>query len=141
VLRRDGSFWHEGVRVTHPRLHAAFRAGVRWAEAERTFVVQLGHFRGWLDVEDTAFFVDAYDAGTGELELSDRGRERLDPATLRADPDGALRCTVKSRFDARFTRAAQEQLADALEADGDALFLVVGGTRHRVLPGAGLEPA
>jgi hypothetical protein len=141
VLRRDGSFWHEGVRVTHPRLHAAFRAGVRWSEPERTFVVQLGRFRGWLDVEDTAFFVDAYDRGTGEIALSDGTREPLEPATLRADSDDALRCTVKGRFDARFTRAAQEQLADALEADGDELFLVVAGRRHRVLPGAGLEPA
>jgi hypothetical protein len=126
VLRRDGSFWHEGVRVTHPRLHAAFRAGVRWAEAEGTFVVQLGRFRGWLDVEDTAFFVDAYDAATGELELSDRTREPLDASTLRVDPDEVLRCTVRQRFDARFTRAAQEQLADALEQVGDALFVRAG---------------
>ncbi len=132
MLRRDGSFWHEGVRVTHPRLAAAFRAGVRWSEAERTFVVQLGRFRGWLDVEDTAFFVDAYDAATGEIELSDRSREPLDAATLRTDPDDALRCTVKSRFDARFSRPAQEQLADALEQDGDELYLRVGTRRLRV---------
>jgi hypothetical protein len=132
VLRRDGSFWHEGVRVTHPRLHAAFRAGVRWSEPERTFVVQLGRFRGWLDVEDTAFFVDAWDAATGELELSDRTREPLDPSTLRTDPDDALRCTVKHRFDARFTRAAQEQLAAALEQEGEHLVLVVRNQRLRL---------
>jgi hypothetical protein len=131
VLRRDGSFWHEGVRVTHSKLHAAFRAGVRWSEPEQTFVVQLGRFRGWLDVEDTAFFVDAYDAATGEVELSDTTREPLDAATLRVDPDDALRCTVKGRFDARFTRAAQEQLAAALEEDDGAVFVHAGGERLR----------
>jgi hypothetical protein len=131
VLRRDGSFWHEGVRVTHPRLHAAFRSGVRWSEEERTFVVQLGRFRGWLDVEDTAFFVDGYDAATGELELSDGTREPLDASTLRADPDDVLRCAVKQRFDARFTRAAQEQLADALEQRDGAWFVRAGAARLR----------
>ena len=95
----------------------ALRAGVHWAEAERTFIVQLGPFRGWLDVEDTAFFVDGYDAETGELELSDRTRESLDAATLAADADDALRCTVKSRFPARFTHAAQEHLLAAVEID------------------------
>ncbi len=131
MLRRDGSFWHEGVRVTHPRLHDAFLAGVRWAEAESTFVVQLGVFRGWLEVEDTAFFVTAYDAQSGELELSDRSRERLAADTLAIDPDQVLRCTVKGRFAARFTRAAQAHLLDAVESDGDALLVRAGGERLR----------
>ena len=122
-LRRDGSFWHEGVQVTHPRLARAFRRGVRFAEAERTFVVQVGPFRGWLDVEDTAFFVDAYDEPTGEIQLSDETREPLDPATLRSDPDGVLRCTVKSRFPARFTREAQAELLQAIDSDGEELLL------------------
>lgn len=131
MLRRDGSFWHEGVRVTHPRLHAAFLAGVRWAEAEGTFVVQLGVFRGWLDVEDTAFFVTAYDPGSGELELSDRSREPLAAGTLSVDADDVLRCIVKGRFAARFTRAAQGHLLDAVEVDGDALVVRAGRERLR----------
>jgi len=129
VLRRDGSFWHDGVRVTHPRLCAAFLAGVRWAEAEQAFVVQLQQFRGWLDVEDTAFFVTEYDAETGELALSDRSREQLDAATLCVDPDDVLRCTVKGRFDARFTRAGQAHLQDALDFDGNAAVVRAGRAR------------
>jgi hypothetical protein len=119
------------VRVTHPRLHAAFLSGVCWAEAERTFVVQLGRFRGWLDVEDTAFFVTAYDAATGELELSDRTRESLEAASLTVDPDDAFRCTVKARFAARFTRAAQAHLLDALEVDTDGVVVRAGTARLR----------
>jgi len=138
VLRRDGSFWHEGVRVTHARLHQAFLAGVRWAENERTFVVQLGRYRGWLEVEDTAFFVTAYDATTGEVELSDRTRERLDAATLVVDADEVMRCTVKGRFAARFTRGAQAHLLDALEFEGERIVLRSGETR---LLAPGLDPA
>jgi len=115
--------------VTHSRLARAFRRGVRFAEAEHTFVVQVGPFRGWLDVEDTAFFVDGYDQRTGELALSDETREPLDAASLRADPDGVLRCTVKSRFPARFTREAQAELFDAVEDEGDQLLLRAGSRR------------
>ena len=117
------------MRVTHPRLLAAFRRGVRFAEAERTFVVQVGPFRGWLDVEDTAFFVDAYEEATGDLALSDESREPLDPTTLASDVDGVLRCTVKSRFPARFTRAAQADLMNALELDGDSILVRLGSRR------------
>ncbi len=107
----------------------AFRAGVSWAEAERTFVVQVGPFRGWLDVEDTAFFVDGYDAATGEILLSDRTREPLDTESLAADPDDALRCRVKTRFAARFTHAAQAELLAAVELDGDSVLVRAGAER------------
>ena len=115
--------------MTHPRLAAALRAGVRWSEADHTFVVQLDRFRGWLDVEDTAFFVDGYDAATGELELSDRTREPLDARTLTSDPDDAFRCTVKGRFPARFTHAAQEHLLAAIEVEGGQVLISAGGRR------------
>lgn len=126
MLRRDGSFWHEGVRLTHPRLRRAFRAGVRWADAEQVFVVQLGRFRGRLDVEDTAFFVDAYDEATGELALSDRSREPLAAGTLRVDPDGVLRCRLAGGFAARFTRAAQAELLAAVEVAADGVRVRAG---------------
>jgi hypothetical protein len=122
------------VRVTHPRLLRALRAGVRFADAEGTFIVQIGPFRGWLDVEDTPFFVDAYDAATGEVELSDRTREPLDAESLAADEDDALRCRVKGRFAARFTRSAQAELLAAVELDGDRVVVRAGGER-RFAPG------
>jgi hypothetical protein len=126
VLRRDGTFWHEGVQVTHPKLHAQFLRSVEWAEEEGTFIVRLRHFRGWLDVEDTPWFVSAYDADRGELELTDGHVERLRVESLRADPDGVLRCGVRDRWEARFTREGQTQLLEAIELKGDAPRLHVG---------------
>jgi hypothetical protein len=136
VLRRDGSFWHEGVEVTHERLRAQFLRSVEWSEADGAFVVRLRHFRGWLDVEDTPWFVVAYDAATGEIELTDGSRERLRAGSLRADGDDVLRCEVKGgRWEARFTHRGQALLLDALEGDGDRLWLRMGGDRV-LLPAA-----
>ena len=135
VLRRDGTFWHEGVQVTHPKLHGQFLRSVEWAEDEGTFIVRLRHFRGWLDVEDTPWFVVAYDPEQGEIQLTDGHAERLNVETLRSDADGVLRCQVRGRWDARFTREGQAQLLEAIDLDGDAPALHLG--RERVtLPAA-----
>ena len=117
--------------MTHPRLHDAFLAGVRWVEEERTFVVQLGHFRGWLDVEDTAYFVTAYDEATGEIDLSDRTREDLVASALSIDADGVLRCVLRRGFAARFMRGAQAQLLEAVELDGSDVVVRVANARLR----------
>jgi hypothetical protein len=100
---------------------------VRFCEEEGVFVTTLRHFRGQIEIEDTAFFVVAYDPETGEIDLSDRTTEFLDAATLSLDPDDALRCRVKQRFPARFTHAGQAHLLDALEEREPGLCLRVGG--------------
>jgi hypothetical protein len=136
LLRRDGSFWHEGVEVTHPGLRAQFLRSVEWSEADGAFLVRLRHFRGWLDVEDTPWFVVVYDCASGEIELTDGTREPLAVETLRADDDDVLRCTVKGgRWDARFTHRGQALLLDALEDGGAGLQLRVG-SRRVALPGS-----
>ena len=82
-----------------------------------TFVVQLGVFRGWLDVEDTAFFVTAYDAAQRRARaLGPLARAARAATRSRSIADDVLRCTVKGRFAARFTRAAQAHLLDARRA-------------------------
>lgn len=106
---------HEGVRVSHPRLARALLRGVAWSEPEGVFVVRIGRFRGQIDVEDTPFFVVAFDAALGELDLSDGSSEALDPSTLRLDPDGVFRCRVRGRFAARFTRTGQAHLLGCVE--------------------------
>jgi hypothetical protein len=136
VLRRDMSFWHEGQPVSHPKLYAAFLRGVRYLEEEGVFVVQLGHFRGQIEVEDTPFWVVAYDPDKGEIQLTDETCELLRADTVRADPDDVLRCTVKGRFPARFTHAGQAHLLDAVEST-DAGICVRAGDSW--LPVSGLE--
>jgi hypothetical protein len=133
VLHRDGSWTHEGVPIRNRKLRAAFDRSVRYATEEGVFVVQLGRFRGQIEVEEAPFFVRVFDAATGELRLSDGTRERLDPASLRmSTQDGALLCTVKrdvspQGFPARFFQSAQAELLCAVEESPAGPVLRAGG--------------
>ena len=98
-------------------------------------MVQLGRFRGEIEVEEAGFFVLSFDAPTGELRLSDRTTERLDPSTLSTSPhDGALLCRVKPDLApggllARFSHAAQAELLLHVEETGAGYVLKSGGGR------------
>ncbi len=135
VLRSTGRFWHQGAEVTNARLHRAFLRGVRWAEPEGTFIVQIGHFRGWLDVEDVAFWVTSYDEASGEVELSDGSCEVLDAESLSVDSDEVLRCIVKQRFPARMTRTAQGHLLNSVEVQEDRAVVVRAAAKRLRAPG------
>jgi hypothetical protein len=118
--------------VRNVRLQRAFRRGVRFLEAEGVWVVQIGRFRGAIEVEDTALFVDLYDAESGLVWLSDGTREPLRAETLRAGPDGAFGCEVRG-LRARFTHAAQAELLAHVEEAGGRLCVRVGA-RSVALP-------
>ena len=96
--------------------------------------MQLGHFRGQIDVEDTPFWVTAFDPTTGRLMLTDTTEEPLDPETLSLDPDDVLRCRVKGRFSARFQTQPQSLLFQHVEP-GDAGWALCLGRRRIPLPG------
>ena len=135
VLHRDGRWTHEGRPVTHPRLRAAFDRSVRYLPDERVYVVQLGRFRGQIEVEETGFFVRSFDAEAGAVVLSDDSREALDPATLSLAPsDGAPVCRVKRALapgglPARFTHAAHAELLASVEEGAEGPVLRTGGRR------------
>jgi hypothetical protein len=121
VLHHDGRWSHEGHPIRHARLREAFDRSVRFLPAERKFVVQLGRFRGEIEVEEAAFFVREVDLASGTVRLSDGSSEPLDAASLRTSPrDGALLCTVKRSLApeglaARFQPAAQAELLLGIE--------------------------
>ena len=121
LLHHDGSWTHEGVPFTNRRLRAAFDRAVRYLPDEGVFVVQLGRFRGQIEVEEAAFFVRDFEPETGRLRLSDGSTEVLEPASLETSPrDGALLCRVKRDLAppgllARFRPSAQAALLRAVE--------------------------
>jgi hypothetical protein len=136
VLHHDGRWSHEGVPIAHPRLRAAFDRSVRYLPDEGVYVVQLGRFRGQIEVEEAAFFVRGFDAETGRLDLSDGSAEILDAASLFASPrEGALLCSVKrdlvpGGIPARFRHAAQaELLACVQETPGGPKLRIAGALR------------
>ncbi len=139
ILRRDGTFEHEGSCVTHPKLHRAFLRGVRFLDDEDVWIVQIGRFRGQIEVEEIPFWVVAYDPATGAVQLTDGSTEPLACGTLEVDPDEVLRCRVKGRFPARFTRTGQAHLLDALELREGAWVLRLGA-HFELVPGLSPVP-
>ena len=133
VLHHDGRFTHEGHLITNRKLRERFDRAVRFLSAEQKFVVQVGRFRGEVEVEEAGFFVRSFDPETGRLSLSDGGEERLDVSSLRASAiDGALLCTVKrdllpGGLLARFHHAAHAAVMNAVAPDGEEL--IVGDAR------------
>ena len=138
VLHHDGRWSHQGEPVLHTRLRAAFDRGVRYLPEEGVYVVQLGRFRGQIEVEEAAFFVREFDASRGEVRLSDGSHDALDPASLRVSQrDGALLCTVKRELaepglPARFSQAAQADLLAAVEDSSQGPALRMAGALHAI---------
>ena len=122
------------------KLRAAFDRSVRYLPDEDKYVVQLGRFRGQIELEEAGFFVRSFDAESGSVRLSDGSDEHLDPASLRTSPlDGALLCTVKRELvaeglAARFDHSTQADLLLAVEEEGGALRLRICGALHAIPP-------
>lgn len=139
VLHHDGRWTHQGQPIHHARLREHFDRHVAYLPDEGKYVVRVRHFRGQIEVEEAAFFVRAFEPGSGRISLSEGSEETLDPATLAVSPiDGALLCRVKRELApggllARFEHAAQAELLHAVEGAPDGPRLRVAG-RWRGLP-------
>lgn len=120
VLRHDGRFLHEGAPILNQRLRRHFERSVGYLPEEQKFIVRLRHFRGEIEVEEAGFFVRQIDLASGEVLLSDGGREPLDVQSLTVSAiDGALLCRVKRDLVAegllaRFDHGAQAELLQAV---------------------------
>jgi len=136
VLHRDGRWTHEGAPILNRKLRAAFDRGVRYLPEEGVYVVQLGRFRGQIELEEAGFFVTGFDAAGGCVRLSDRSEEPLEVASLRpSSHDGALLCTVKrglvpDGLPARFFQAAQAELLAAVEDTAEGPAVLMAGRPH-----------
>jgi len=137
-LHYDGRWSHAGEPILHRRLREHFDKSVVYLPDEGKFVVTLRHFRGEIEVEEAAFFVRSFDAGSGRLALSDRSEEVLDPASLALSPlDAALLCRVKRDLApggllARFGHGAHAELMQAVEEGEGRLALRIGGSLHPI---------
>jgi hypothetical protein len=137
VLHHDGHWTHEGQLFSNRRLRDLFDRSVRYLAEEGAYVVQVGRFRGFVEVEEAGFFVRSLEVEQGKVVLSDGSREALDVGSLRTSPrDGALLCSVKKELvpggvPARFSHSAQADFMNAVEEAGDSVVL---GARKERLP-------
>jgi uncharacterized protein len=128
LLDRQLRWWHDGVLVEHPRIIEAFNQGIQFNDDGRPTLV-FGNDWCFFEFEKFLFTVTAVDVsldGRLSLRLSDRTAEWLDIDTLTPDEDQALCVEVKQRRAwARFSRAAQMQLAPFLVETPDGMSLQV----------------
>jgi len=140
VLHHDGRWTHEGQPIRNRRIREKFDRSVRYLPEQAKYVVQVGRFRGQIEVEEAGFFVRDVDLAGGEVALSDGSRDALDLASLRvSELDGAYLCTVKRELvpgglPARFTHAAQAELLAAVEESEQGPVIRLGGRLRRMPP-------
>ena len=134
LLHHDGSWTHEGQPFRNRRLREKFDRSVRYLPEEGgVYVVQIGHFRGLIEVEEAGFFVEDIDLARARVRLSDLTTDALDVASLATSVvDGALLCRVKRDLAtegliARFSHRAQAEFLNAVDDDGTGID--VGGER------------
>jgi hypothetical protein len=136
LLHHDGRWTHEGQPILNRRIREKFDRSVRYLPEQGKYVVQIGRFRGEIEIEEAGFFVRDVDLARAEVVLSDGSRDSLDLEGLRVSGlDGAYLCTVKrglvtGGLPARFTHAAQaELLASVEETAGGPVIRLKGRLR------------
>ncbi len=138
VLAPTGRFRFDGEEVTHPRVDAALRAGLDVSD-DGDPIVHLGPQWCYLTVEDCPLRATAVGERDGSLwlRLNDGREVPLDRATLWEEPDRGLRAVAPSQpsrrpLAVRFTNAAQMQLSEWIEFEGDDAVLVHASVRSPV---------
>lgn len=131
VLDAEGTFFHDGAKVAHPKLAAAFHKWISRHPDDGRYILTNGYDWTYFTVEDVPYFVRSVRDvdGSAVLTLNDDSEETLDPASLRVGPRDDLYLVVKRSvrggpFDAKFTRAAQIQLAPFLREEGGQVAIV-----------------
>lgn len=134
-LDRTGQFFLGDEPVTHPRVRAAFLAGLDQSDAGEP-TVKVGNQWCYLTVDDTplrATGVLPGPDGALTLRLDDGRSVPLDPTSVRLDAIG-LRCTAPSQptsrpIAVRLGNTAAMDLSAFIEGEDQTATLVVGDTR------------
>ncbi|MFA9412169.1 MAG: hypothetical protein ACERK0_12945 [Deltaproteobacteria bacterium] len=134
-IRRDArGRWFDGQDpIEHPNLTRSFDSWVDRAEDGR-FCLSNSINWAYVEIEGPAYFVkDVELAADGvSLLLSGDLRERLEPASLRQGPEGALWCVVREgRCPARFDNHAVSKMSDSIGEDEDGVYVLIGGEKVR----------
>jgi hypothetical protein len=142
-IRRDASGrWFNGQDlIEHPNLTRSFDGWVDRAEDGR-FCLSNAINWAYVEIEGPAYLVKDVEPtleGAGlvlgpvfGLVLSGGLRERLDPASLRQGPEGALWCAVREgRCPARFDNHAVSKMSEWILEDDDGVYVLISGEKVR----------
>ena len=130
-LDAEGRFWHEGAEVTHAGMREAF---YRWLDRnlDGRYVLRLDERRFvYLNVDDAPYSIRSlrWVGDRAFLRVSDDVEEELNYSSLHLR-EGIAYCQVQRKekqFDARFSTAAWNVLADHIRADEAGVALAAAG--------------
>ena len=134
-LDRTGTFWHEGVAVTHPRLGQAL---LRWLDVleDGRDIVRLDDKRyAYVEIEDAHLRARSarWDGDRCFVLWDDEREAELDYGSLRQAPDHALYATVRDRMRGRIAgpayHAVAERIVESAGEAGAAFCLEAAGRR------------
>jgi len=139
-IDKEGLWYYKGNHMFRKEILRIFFEHLKVDENGR-YLIELGTESCYLDVEDTAFVVQAvYKTcntrdGREQLEivLNDEFSEILDLHSLYVGKDNVLYCRVKQgRFVARFTRKGYYQIAEFIEQtnNGNGFFIALNGEKY-----------
>jgi hypothetical protein len=141
-LDGEGRFWHDGRRVDHPGLAAAFHAWISRHPDDGRLILTNGYDWTYFTVDDAPYFVLSLrvEAESVVLTLSDGTEETWEPEASLVGRDGALYTLVKcdargGPFEAKFTRHAQASLAPIL-VEGEPPSVRIGDRVRTIGPPA-----
>lgn len=136
-LDRTGQFHLGDEPVTHPRVRAAFLAGLDVSDAGEP-TMQVGNQWCYLTVDDCPLRATGVlrEGDALQLRLDDGRTVALDPATLTEDAEG-LRASVPAQgsgrpISARLNNTATMDLSAWIEGEGEAATLVLGAARSPI---------
>lgn len=143
VLKKDGTWFADGVEITHDQTRELFGRSIHWDPQARRFCLKIGYETMYIEVEDTPFFVKALEKADRVAVLSDERRIELNAARLRYEKE-ALYLELDDGLRAKFLSAPYYQLLKHLEEDGASYFLTIAGQKATLSPktpgGGGSRP-
>jgi hypothetical protein len=130
-LDRGGTFWHQDVEVTHPRLRQAL---LRWLDVrdDGRDIVRLDDKRyAYVEVEDAHLRAQSarWDGDRCVVLWDDDQEAELDYGSLRQAEDNAFYATVRGRLRGRIAGPAYHQLAERV-VETDAGFALAAAGKH-----------
>ena len=61
ILKKDGSWTHEGVEITHERTLRLFRKSIKKDPQTSRFYLEIGREKEWIEVEEAPCHVRSVD--------------------------------------------------------------------------------
>lgn len=134
VLKKDGTWFSDGIEITHEPTREVFFKSIHWDEKEKRYCLKVGYETIFIEVEDTPFFVNAIEEEPNEsffAKLSNESRVRITPGQLKYD-DNKLYLFLDSGQKAKFLSAPYYQLLQRLREDARYYFLFVDGKKVKL---------